>query len=225
MTERAAAPAAGRSNRPRRTYCIARTRLHEIVILVSVACNGAHSLKQRLPRWLLMMRDRSDDDTLVITQSLLAEMLGVHRPTITNAIRKLERAEHYRQRYSDFTVKHFHEQLVKRHDYKLCYTVTKASLHAAGLVAKAKRRGAHRKKRERRPLPGMLLFQDGSAHRWIAGLGRDLDLVVTLDDATSAIRSALLVERRPSTSRRRSRSAGGQSIGGLGILILATATN
>ena len=61
-------------------------------ILVSGACNGAHSLKERLARWLLMMRDRSDDDALPITQSLLAEMLGVQRPTITNAARELERA-------------------------------------------------------------------------------------------------------------------------------------
>jgi CRP-like cAMP-binding protein len=61
-------------------------------VLVSVACNGAHSLKQRLARWLLMMRDRSDDDALKITQNLLAEMLGVHRPTITSAVRQLERA-------------------------------------------------------------------------------------------------------------------------------------
>jgi CRP-like cAMP-binding protein len=61
-------------------------------VLVSVACNAAHSLKQRLARWLLMMRDRSDDDTLRITQSLLGEMLGVQRPTITNAVRDLERA-------------------------------------------------------------------------------------------------------------------------------------
>ena len=61
-------------------------------ILVSAACNGAHSLKERLARWLLMMRDRGDDDTLPITQDLLAEMLGVQRPTITNAARKLERA-------------------------------------------------------------------------------------------------------------------------------------
>jgi len=61
-------------------------------VMVSVACNGAHSLKQRLARWLLMMRDRSDDDTLPITQSLLAEMLGVERPTITNAVREFERA-------------------------------------------------------------------------------------------------------------------------------------
>ena len=61
-------------------------------ILVSGACNGAHSLKERLARWLLMMRDRSDDDALPITQDLLAEMLGVQRPTITNAARELERA-------------------------------------------------------------------------------------------------------------------------------------
>ena len=61
-------------------------------VMVSVACNGAHSLKQRLARWLLMMRDRGDDDTLLITQNLLAEMLGVQRPTITKAAEELERA-------------------------------------------------------------------------------------------------------------------------------------
>jgi CRP-like cAMP-binding protein len=60
-------------------------------VMVSVACNGAHSLKQRLARWLLMMRDRSDSDTLLITQSLLAEMLGVQRPSITNVIQEFER--------------------------------------------------------------------------------------------------------------------------------------
>src|SRR5665213_1246416 len=60
--------------------------------MVSVACNGAHSLKQRLARWLLMMRDRGDDDALQITQDLLAEMLGVQRPTITNAAGEMERA-------------------------------------------------------------------------------------------------------------------------------------
>jgi CRP-like cAMP-binding protein len=61
-------------------------------VLVSVACNGAHSLKERLARWLLMMRDRSDDDALPITQNLLAEMLGVQRPTITHAAQALEDA-------------------------------------------------------------------------------------------------------------------------------------
>src|SRR3984893_10902932 len=61
-------------------------------VLLSAACTGAHSLKQRLARWLLTMRDRSDDDALQITQTLLAEMLGVQRPTVTNAARGLERA-------------------------------------------------------------------------------------------------------------------------------------
>src|SRR2546430_8785629 len=59
-------------------------------VLVSGACNGAHDVKERLARWLLMMRDRGDEDALPITQNLLAEMLGVQRPTITNAARELE---------------------------------------------------------------------------------------------------------------------------------------
>jgi Crp-like helix-turn-helix domain len=58
-------------------------------VLVSVACNGRHSLKERLARWLLMMRDRSDDDVIAIGQNLLAEMLGVQRPSITHAIEAL----------------------------------------------------------------------------------------------------------------------------------------
>ena len=71
-------------------YAYAQAFLEQV--LVSVACNGAHSLKERLARWLLMMRARGDDDTLQITQNLLAEMLGVQRPTITNAARELEDA-------------------------------------------------------------------------------------------------------------------------------------
>ena len=61
-------------------------------VLVSGACNGAHSLRERLARWLLMMHDRSDGDTLQITQTLLAHMLGVQRPSVTHAIRELKRA-------------------------------------------------------------------------------------------------------------------------------------
>jgi CRP-like cAMP-binding protein len=71
-------------------YAYAQASLDQV--MVSVACNGTHSLKERLARWLLMMRDRGDDDALQITQDLLAEMLGVQRPTITNAARELERA-------------------------------------------------------------------------------------------------------------------------------------
>jgi len=104
----------------------------------------------------------------------------------------------YRERYEDFTVKHFHEQLVKRHRYKLGYTVTKVHLQRAGLVVRAKTRSAHRKKRPRRPMLGMLLHQDASRHAWLHG--QQHDLVVTLDDATSAIHSAFLVEEEGTAS-------------------------
>jgi len=75
-----------------RSLIFAYVQAFQEQVLVSGACNGAHSVKERLARWLLMMRDRDDDDKLQITQNLLAEMLGVHRPTITNVARELERA-------------------------------------------------------------------------------------------------------------------------------------
>lgn len=100
----------------------------------------------------------------------------------------------YRTRYFDFTVKHFHERLRAEHQFELSYSWTKRVLQDAGLVKRAPKRSAHRKKRPRRPLPGMLLFQDGSTHAWLAGQP-PLDLIVTLDDATSAISSAFLVEQ------------------------------
>jgi CRP-like cAMP-binding protein len=75
-----------------RNLMSAYTQAFQEQVMVSVACNGAHSLKQRLARWLLMMRDRTDEDALPITQNLLAEMLGVQRPSITNAARELEDA-------------------------------------------------------------------------------------------------------------------------------------
>src|SRR5882672_6700313 len=109
----------------------------------------------------------------------------------------------YRERYADFTVQHFHEQLVKRHGYKLGYTVTKVHLQRAGLVVRAAKRSAHRKKRPRRPLPGMMLHQDASSHAWLPGIERRYDLVVTLDDATSAIYSAFLVDEEGTASSLR----------------------
>jgi Arc/MetJ family transcription regulator len=75
----------------------------------------------------------------------------------------------YTERYDGFTAKHFHEQLVKRHDYKLGYTVTRLALHGAGLTKPAPRRSAHRKKRPRRPLIGMMLHQDASRFAWLPG--------------------------------------------------------
>ena len=99
----------------------------------------------------------------------------------------------YRTRYAGFTAKHFHEHLVKEHNFSWGYTWTKTFLYSKGVLEKVKRRGAHRRKRERRPLPGMMLHQDGSMHVWLAGQPA-LDLIVTLDDATSAIYSAFLIE-------------------------------
>ena len=105
----------------------------------------------------------------------------------------------YRTRYQGFTAKHFHEHLVKDHHFAWGYTWTKTFLQARGLLVKAKRRGAHRRKRERRPLPGMMLHQDGSRHVWLEGQPA-LDLIVTMDDATNAIYSAFLVEEEGTAS-------------------------
>jgi transposase len=106
----------------------------------------------------------------------------------------------YRERYRGFTAKHFHDKLRQHHGFTLGYTWTKLRLQAAGLVPNAPRRGAHRKKRPRRPLRGMLLHQDGSTHRWLPALDQQLDLIVTLDDATSEIYSAFLVEEEGTMS-------------------------
>ena len=144
-------------------------------------------------RW----RDRYVEDGL---DGLLDRRMG--RPSGKRAPEaELDRMlDLYRTHYEGFTVKHFHEQLQKRHGYKLGYTVTKLRLHTAGLVKPALKRSAHRKKRPRRPMEGMMLHQDGSPHLWLEALGRPLDLIVTLDDATSAILSAFLVEEEGTAS-------------------------
>jgi transposase len=105
----------------------------------------------------------------------------------------------YRERYLGFTAKHFHEYLKASHGYSLGYTWTKTLLQSRGLIAKAPRRGAHRRKRPRRPMVGMMLHQDASKHVWLEGLG-PLDLVVTMDDATSEVYSAILVEEEGTIS-------------------------
>ena len=99
----------------------------------------------------------------------------------------------YRERYFDLNVRHFHEKLQAEHDIKLSYSWVKAALQGAGLVARGRKRGVHRRRRERRPLPGMLLHIDGSRHRWFQD-ERWYDLIVILDDATSEIYYAQLVE-------------------------------
>ena len=104
----------------------------------------------------------------------------------------------FETQYADFTVKHFHEKLQTNHDVTRGYTWTKNTLQKAGLVKKAKRRGAHRRKRARKPLPGMMLHQDGSTHEWVPG--QLWDLIVTLDDATGEIYSGFFVEEEGTRS-------------------------
>src|SRR3954449_10946451 len=99
----------------------------------------------------------------------------------------------YREQYFDFNVRHFHEKLVEDHGIKLSYTWVKKALQEAGLVAKQKRRGTHRRRRPPRPLPGMLLHIDASKHAWFQD-GRYYDLITILDDATSEVYYAQLVE-------------------------------
>ena len=103
----------------------------------------------------------------------------------------------YREKYFDLNVRHFHEKLGEKHQIELSYTWVKAALQGAGLVARAKKRGVHRKRRPRRPLPGMLLHIDGSRHQWFQD-ERWYDLIVILDDATSEIYYAQLVEEESS---------------------------
>lgn len=105
----------------------------------------------------------------------------------------------YREEYFDFNVKHFHEKLTEKHSFQVSYTWTKCLLQAAGLVAKDKPRNKHLKRRARRPLPGMLLHIDGSHHQWF-GDDRFFDLIVILDDATTEIYYAQLVEAESTRS-------------------------
>jgi transposase len=99
----------------------------------------------------------------------------------------------YREVYEDLNVKHFHEKLTEEHGITLSYTWVKTALQGAGLVKKARKRGVHRKRRARRPLSGMMLHIDASKHRWLPDSGWH-DLIVIMDDATSEIYYAQLVD-------------------------------
>lgn len=105
----------------------------------------------------------------------------------------------YRTDYRGWNVKHFHEHLVARHGFTLSYSLVKNRLQAADLVRPERRRGGHRRKRERKPCVGMMLHQDGSTEAWLEGQP-PLDLIATMDDATSEIYSAFLVEQEGTMS-------------------------
>jgi transposase len=130
---------------------------------------------------------------------LLDRRLGRPSPKRVPADDEAEIERLYRTRYRGFTARHFHEHLTRDHLCRWSYTWTKLFLQSKGLLERASRRGAHRRRRPRRPLPGMMLHQDGSRHAWLAGR-EPMDLIVTMDDATSEIYSAFLVDEEGSAS-------------------------
>jgi transposase len=130
---------------------------------------------------------------------LVDRRLGRSAPTAIPAAEREAMLALYRGRHHGWTAKHFHDYGAVHHGFRWGYTWTKTQLHAAGLLERAPRRGAHRRKRERKPCEGMMLHQDGSRHVWVGGLP-PMDLIVTMDDATSTIYSAFLVEEEGTMS-------------------------
>jgi transposase len=141
-------------------------------------------------------RDRYEEEGV---EGLVDGRLGRPSPKRVPATDAGLMLELYRHAYRGWNVKHFHEHLVRDHDFRWGYTWVKTQLHTAGLVERAKRRGAHRRKRERKPWEGMMLHQDGSQAAWLAGQAQ-LDLIVTMDDATSTIYGAFLIEEEGTVS-------------------------
>jgi len=141
-------------------------------------------------------RDRYEEDGL---DGLFDRRLGRPSPKRVPSADARLMLELYGEVYRGWNVKHFHEHLVRDHGFRWGYTWVKTQLHTAGLVERAKKRGAHRRKRERKPWEGMMLHQDGSQAAWLAGQPQ-LDLIVTMDDATSTIYAAFLIEEEGTVS-------------------------
>jgi len=145
-----------------------------------------------------------------LTQEEAAQLLGVHERTFRRYIdryqeagldglidKRLSQVSHrkapvdevlrlealYKERYDGWSIKHFYSFYRSHHGGTRSYTWVRNTLQAAGLVKKAPGRGKHRRRRERAPMRGMMLYQDGSTHEWVPG--QSWDLIITLDDATS----------------------------------------
>ena len=149
-------------------------------------------------RW----RDRFEADGAEGLYDRRLGRLSARRAPVDEVARVLELFD---TRYWDFTAKHFHEKLVAEHGCERSYNWVRLTLQAYGRRRAAPRRGAHRRKRPRRALPGMMVHQDGSRHEWLAGQP-PLDLIVTMDDATSEIYSAFFVEEEGTMSSLRALS-------------------
>jgi len=119
-----------------------------------------------------------------------------HRKAPTDEVLRLEAL--YKERYDGWSIKHFYSFYRNHHNGTRSYTWVRNTLQAAGLVKKAPGRGKHRRRRERAPMRGMMLHQDGSSHEWVPG--HHWDLIITLDDATSEHYSMFFVEEEGTAS-------------------------
>ncbi len=139
--------------------------------------------------------DRYEEDGLDgLLDKRMSEVSARRAPT--DEVLKTEML--YRERYDGWNVKHFYSHYRREHAGKRSYTWVKTVLQRAGLVALAPGRGKHRRRRERSPLRGMMLHQDGSTHEWVPG--KYWDLIITLDDATSEHDSMFFVEEEGTAS-------------------------
>jgi len=166
-----------------------RSRARELSQLEAASILGVSERTFR--RW----RDRFEAEGLEGLYDLRLGRVSAHRVPVDTVMEVLELFD---TRYWDFTAKHFHEKLVSEHKFTRSYNWVRLTLQEYSRIKPAPRRGAHRRKRERRPLPGMMLHQDGSSHQWVEG--QWWDLIVTMDDATSDIYSALFVDEEGTMS-------------------------
>lgn len=154
-----------------------------------LGCEEAAMILGMNPRTFLRKRDRYNDDDF---DGCYDRRIG--RSSNNRAMDKEIQAmtKMYELKYRGFSVKHFHEHYEKEVEKPRSYNWCRSQLHEAGLVRKSKRGGPHRRRRERKPMQGMMLHQDASTHAWIEDLGYNVDLIVTMDDATSEITSCFL---------------------------------
>ena len=160
-----------------------------------------------------------------LTQDQAASILGVTARTFRRYInryddeglegiydKRLTRASHrrapldevlnvcniFREKYSDFNVRHFYRWYIQKHDGERSYSWVKDTLQKKGLVVRVQKKAPHRKQRERSPYTGMMIHQDGSTHEWVPG--KIWDLIVTMDDATNKHYSMFFVDEEGTAS-------------------------
>ncbi len=155
----------------------------------SLSCEGASSLLGCSVRHFHRLRGRYENGGLEELRDGRVGKTSPHKAADDEIelITKL-----YKERYRDFSVSHFYDFLRLKHSFTRSYSWTKTTLTREGLIQSTSRGGAHRLRRKRNPMRGMMIHQDGSTHEWVPG--QVWDLIVTMDDATSEIYSAFFVD-------------------------------